>query len=225
MLIELESVTKIYNQGEANEVLALDNVSLQIDDNSMVCLRGASGCGKSTLLSVIGCVFQPTKGRVAIAGKQLSRLPDRFMTLHRRQYIGFIFQNFNILQALTVRENIILPLIPLGIPRARMHERADALMMQFNIRHRQNFPAGQVSGGELQRVAIARALVADPPLILADEPTAHLDTRLGEEFMHYMADLKGRGKTIVITSHDPMVTEHRAIDRLLDMKDGRIDVP
>lgn len=224
MLIELESVTKIYNQSQANEVLALDNVSLRIDDNSMVCLRGASGCGKSTLLSVIGCVFQPTNGRVAIAGKQLSRLPDRFLTLHRRRYIGFIFQNFNILQPLTVQENIMLPLVPLGISRARMKERADELMKQFNISHRQNFPAGQVSGGELQRVAIARALVSDPPLILADEPTAHLDSRLSVEFMSYMADLKAEGKTIVITSHDTMVSDHPAIDQVLDMKDGRIHV-
>ncbi len=224
MLIELESVTKIYNQDQANEVLALDNVTLRIDDNSMVCLRGASGCGKSTLLSIIGCVFQPTSGRVAIAGKQLSRLPDRFLTLHRRQYIGFIFQNFNILQSLTVQENIMLPLVPLGMSSVRMKQRAGELMEQFDISHRQNFPAGQVSGGELQRVAIARALVSDPPLILADEPTAHLDSRLSVEFMSYMADLKERGKTIVITSHDAMVTEHPAVDKVLDMKDGRIHV-
>jgi len=225
MLIELESVTKIYNQGQVNEVVALDDISLNINDNSMVCLRGASGCGKSTLLSIIGCVFQPTKGRVAIAGKQLSRLPDRFLTLHRRRFIGFIFQNFNILTSLTVRENIVLPLVPLGISPARMRERSDELMQQFGISHRQNFPAGQVSGGELQRVAIARALVSDPPLILADEPTAHLDSRLGVEFMRFMADLKKKGKTIIITSHDPMVTEHPAIDQIIDMKDGRIHVP
>ena len=224
MLIELESVTKIYNQGQVNEVVALDNVSLNIDDNSMVCLRGASGCGKSTLLSVVGCVFQPTKGRVTIAGKQLSRLPDRFLTLHRRRFIGFIFQNFNILTSLTVRENIVLPLVPLGIAPARMRERSDELMKQFGISHRQNFPAGQVSGGELQRVAIARALVNDPPLILADEPTAHLDSRLSVEFMRFMADLKKEGKTIIITSHDSMVTEHPAIDQVIDMKDGRIHV-
>lgn len=225
MLIELESVTKIYNQGQVNEVVALNDVSLNISDNSMLCLRGASGCGKSTLLSVIGCVFQPTSGRVAIAGKQLSRLPDRFLTLHRRRFIGFIFQNFNILTSLTVRENIVLPLVPLGISPARMRERSDELMEQFGISHRQNFPAGQVSGGELQRVAIARALVSDPPLILADEPTAHLDSRLSVEFMRFMGELKKKGKTIIITSHDAMVTEHPAIDQVIDMKDGRIHVP
>lgn len=224
MLIELEEVTKIYNRNQINEVIALDTVNLQIDSNSMVCLRGASGSGKSTLLSIIGCVFQPTSGRVTVAGKKLSRLPDRFMTLHRRRSIGFIFQTFNILPNLTVRDNIILPLIPLGISPARMRERAWKLMDRFSITHRENFPAGQISGGELQRVAIARALIHNPPLVLADEPTAHLDSRLSEEFMHLMADLKSAGKTIIITSHDPVVTEHPAIDRIIDIKDGRIHV-
>jgi putative ABC transport system ATP-binding protein len=224
MMIELENVTKIYNQGQVNEVVALDGVGLQVEKNSMVCLRGASGSGKSTLLSIIGCVFQPTSGRVVIAGKQLSRLPDRFMTLHRRQYIGFIFQRFNILPALNVLDNIILPLIPLGIPPAEMREMAGRLMDRFSITHRRNFPAGQISGGELQRVAIARALINDPPLILADEPTAHLDSRLSGEFMAMMAELKSAGKTIIITSHDPVVTEHPAIDRIIDVKDGHLHV-
>ncbi len=224
MLIELTRVTKIYNQGQVNEVTALKGIDLTIDDNSMTCLRGASGSGKSTLLSIIGCVFQPTSGRVTVAGKQLSRLPDRFLTLHRRKYIGFIFQTFNILPALTVQDNITLPLIPLGIAPAEMHRKAALLMERFAISHRRNFPASQISGGELQRVAIARALINDPPLILADEPTAHLDSRLSEEFMHFMKDLKSAGKTIIITSHDPLVTEHADVDRVIDIKDGRIDV-
>jgi len=224
MLIELKNVTKIYNQGQVNEVTALRGIDLTIDDNSLTCLRGASGSGKSTLLAIIGCVFQPTTGRVSIAGKQLSRLPDRFLTLHRRKYIGFIFQTFNILPALTVQDNITLPLVPLGIAPAEMRRKAALLMERFGIAHRRNFPASQISGGELQRVAIARALINDPPLILADEPTAHLDSRLSEEFMHFMMDLKSAGKTIIITSHDPLVTEHSAVDRVIDIKDGRIDV-
>ncbi len=223
MLIELKNVTKIYNQEQVNEVTALREIDLTIDDNSMTCLRGASGSGKSTLLAIIGCVFQPTTGRVSIAGKQLSRLPDRFLTLHRRQYIGFIFQTFNILPTLTVQDNITLPLVPLGIPPAEMRRKAAVLMERFGIAHRRNFPASQISGGELQRVAIARALINNPPLILADEPTAHLDSRLSEEFMHFMKDLKSAGKTIIITSHDPLVTEHADVDRVLDIKDGRID--
>ena len=224
MMIELESVNKIYNQGQPNEVQALYDVDLVIEANSMVCLRGASGSGKSTLLSIIGCILPPTSGRATVAGKQLSRLPDRFMTIHRRQTIGFIFQQFNILPDLTVQENISLPLLPLGVSPEERRMRAEVLIERLGISHRQNFPAGQISGGELQRVAIARALINDQPIILADEPTAHLDTKLSKEFLQIMVDLKKTGKTIIIASHDPLVTEKPEIDRIIDVTDGRVDV-
>jgi putative ABC transport system ATP-binding protein len=223
-MIELESVNKIYNQGQPNEVQALYDVNLVIEANSMVCMRGASGSGKSTLLSIIGCILPPTSGRAAVAGKQLARLPDRFMTIHRRRTIGFIFQQFNILPDLTVQENISLPLLPLGVSPAERRRRAGILIERLGISHRQNFPAGQISGGELQRVAIARALINDQPIILADEPTAHLDTKLSKEFLQILVDLKKTGKTIIIASHDPLVTENPAIDRIIDVKDGRVDV-
>ncbi|MBU0674740.1 MAG: ABC transporter ATP-binding protein [Proteobacteria bacterium] len=222
MLIELDLVTKIYNQGHANEVRALTDVTLAIEENTMVCLRGASGSGKSTLLSIIGCVFPPTSGRAAIAGKQLSRLPDRFMTIHRRQNIGFIFQQFNVLPELTVLDNIGLPLLPLGVAPAIRKKRATMLMERLGIAHRADFPARQISGGELQRVAIARALINNQPIILADEPTAHLDTRLSLEFMQIMDDLKTEGKTVIIASHDQLITESPSLDRIIDVKDGRI---
>jgi len=223
-MIELQSVNKFYNLGQPNEVQALYDVNLFIEKNSMVCLRGASGSGKSTLLSIIGCIFPPTSGRAAVAGKQLARLPDRFMTIHRRQSIGFIFQQFNILPALTVENNITLPLLPLGVSPAERRQRAGELIERLGLGHRRNFPAGQVSGGELQRVAIARALINNQPIILADEPTAHLDTGLSQEFMRIMVDLKKAGKTIVIASHDPLVSEHPGIDTIIDVKDGRVDV-
>jgi len=222
-MIELAEVNKIYNQGQPNEVQALTDINLTIAENSMVCLRGASGSGKSTLLGIIGCIFPPTSGRAAIAGKQLQRLPDRFMTIHRRETIGFIFQQFNVLPQLSVLENITLPLLPLGVAPTERKKRAGKLMEKLAITHRENFPAGQISGGELQRVAIARALINDQPIILADEPTAHLDTRLSGEFMEILADLKKGGKTIVIASHDQLVTENRGLDRIIDIRDGRID--
>ncbi len=225
MLIELENVTKIYNQGKANEVTALHDVSLRIEGRTMVCLQGASGSGKSTLLAIIGCVLPPTSGRAAIAAKQLARLPDRFMTIHRRETIGFIFQQFNILPRLSVLDNITLPLLPLGISPGARKERARKLMSQLSISHRENFPAGQISGGEMQRVAIARALINNQPIILADEPTAHLDTHLSMEFMQIMADLKTAGKTIIIASHDSLVSEHPAVDKIIHIKDGRLNVP
>jgi len=225
MLIKLENTTKIYNQGKANEVRALHEVSLEVAPQTMVCLQGASGSGKSTLLAIIGCVFPPTSGKAFIAGKQLSRLPDRFLTIHRRETIGFIFQQFNVLPRLTVLDNITLPLLPLGVSPRERRKRARQLLEQLAISHRENFPAGQISGGEMQRVAIARALINSQPIVLADEPTAHLDTRLSMEFMKIMSDLKAAGKTIIIASHDPLVSEHPAIDRIIQIKDGRIDVP
>jgi putative ABC transport system ATP-binding protein len=225
MLIELESVSKIYNQGRANEVTAVDNVSLRINAGEMVCLRGASGSGKSTLLSIIGCIFPPTSGRAAINGKQLSRMPDRFLTLHRRVTIGFIFQQFNILPYLSVSENVELPLMPLGIAPKERTRRSEKLLQKLSILHRKSFPADQISGGELQRVAMARALIHDPPIILADEPTAHLDSKLSLEFLQIMDELRQTGKTIIITSHDQVVTEHEKLDRIIDLKDGRVHVP
>ncbi len=224
MLIELRAVTKIYNRDRPNEVVALKEVDLAIEEGAMFCLRGPSGSGKSTLLAIIGCIFPPTKGRAMIAGKQLARLPDRFLTLHRRRAIGFIFQQFNILPKLSVIENAALPLLPLGVsPRSR-REKADRLLEQLGIIHRRDFPAEQISGGELQRLAIARALINDQPIILADEPTAHLDSRLSLDFMEIMSGLKEAGKTIVITSHDPLVADHPAIDRIVEVYDGEIHV-
>lgn len=225
ILIELDAVTKIYNQGKPNEVTALSAISLLIESQSMLCLKGASGSGKSTLLSIIGCVFPPTSGKAIIAGRPLSRLPDRFLTIHRRESIGFIFQQFNLLPALTVIDNITLPLLPLGIPPGERKKRARHLTELLAIAHRENFPAGQISGGELQRVAIARALINNPPIVLADEPTAHLDSRLSLELMEILYKLQQSGKTIIIASHDPLVTEHSKISRIVEVMDGRIHVP
>ncbi|MBW6520218.1 MAG: ABC transporter ATP-binding protein [Desulfoarculaceae bacterium] len=223
--VALEDVCKIYNQGQPNQVRALHNINLVIAANSMVCLQGASGSGKSTLLSIIGCVFPPTSGRATIAGKALSRMPDRFLTIHRRNTIGFIFQHFNILPDLTVLENITLPLMPLGIGPGARKERAERLMEMLSIGHRSNFPARQISGGELQRVAIARALINDPPIVLADEPTAHLDHTLSLAFMEIMRELQRAGKTIILTSHDPLITQHPAVERIIAIEDGEIHVP
>jgi putative ABC transport system ATP-binding protein len=224
-MIVLDSVSKIYNRGKLNEVVALHEVSLAVPAGAMICLRGASGSGKSTLLSIIGCIFPPSSGRAIIAGKPLSRLPDRFLTIHRRNHIGFIFQQFNVLPELTVLDNVTLPLLPLGVGPAERRARGNKLLTHLAIDHRAGFPAGQISGGELQRVAIARALINDPPIILADEPTAHLDSKLSLEFMATMAELKRTGKTIVIASHDALVTDNPELDRIINVQDGRIDVP
>lgn len=222
MLIELSAVEKLYNRGEENEVKALHDINLVVDEGEMVCLCGPSGSGKTTILSIIGCVFPPTSGRASIAGKKISRLPDHFLCFYRRQTIGFIFQNFNLLPELTVIENITLPLYPIGLTPHERKRRAEPLLEQLGIAHRQKFPVGKISGGELQRVAICRALINDPPVILADEPTAHLDSKLAFQFMEIMEELKVQGKTIVLTSHDSRVYEHKAVDRVVEVADGRI---
>jgi putative ABC transport system ATP-binding protein len=220
--IELREVHKYYNRQQTNEVHALKDINLTLHKGEIVCLRGPSGSGKSTLLCIMGCVFAPSSGRAAIGGRQISRMPDRFLTLHRRENIGFIFQHFNILPHLTVEKNIILPLLPLGFSLKECRRRVEPLLTRFGIAHRRNFLASQISGGELQRVAIARALINNPPIILADEPTAHLDASLSKDFMQILGSLKKEGKTVILTSHDPLVSDHPVIDRIVDVADGFI---
>lgn len=221
-LIELQAVTKIYNQGQANEVIALDNVSLTVVENEMICVQGPSGSGKTTLLCIIGCIFAPTSGRATIGGKKISRLPDHFLTRYRRELIGYVFQHYNMIDHLTVLENITIPLIPLGISPSVRERTADRLLEKFGLSHRRKFTVNQLSGGELQRVAIARALVNDPPIIIADEPTAHLDRKLSLEVVDMLAALKDDGRTVVVTSHDPIVSAHPAMARIIEVRNGMI---
>ncbi len=222
-MITLDSVNKWYNRAAVNAVHALKDISLQVADNEIVCIQGPSGSGKSTLLSILGCLFVPTSGKAIINGKPLSRLPDRFLTLYRRETIGFIFQRFHLLPGLSVTANITLPLLPLGVALGEREQRAQLLMEKLSLSHRKHFDISNISGGELQRTAIARALINDPPIIVADEPTAHLDEQLSHDFMSIIGDLKTDGRTIVIASHDPLVGNHRIVDRCLLMRDGRLE--
>ena len=219
-MITLDRVNKWYNRGKPNEVYALKDISLTVEQNETVCVQGASGSGKSTLLSIIGCLFVPTSGTALIDGRQIGRLPDRFLTLYRRKTIGFIFQRFNLLAGITVLNNVSLPLLPLGISYSEQRRRAEAILEKLSIHHRKDFDISEISGGELQRAAIARALINDPPLVVADEPTAHLDSQLSNEFMSVVTELKAQGKTVIIASHDPLVSEHQVVDRCLNIKDG-----
>ncbi len=222
-MITLDSVDKWYNRAAVNAVHALKDISLQVSDNEVICIQGPSGSGKSTLLSILGCLFVPTSGKAIINGKPLSRLPDRFLTLYRRETIGFIFQRFHLVPGLSVMANISLPLLPLGITVTERQQRAELLMEKLSLSHRKHFDISNISGGELQRTAIARALINDPPIIVADEPTAHLDKQLSHDFMSIIADLKADGRTIVIASHDPLVGDHTIVDRCLLMGDGRLE--
>jgi len=221
-VIRCEHVTKVFNKGKANEVVAVRDVSLEIDAGEVAVLRGPSGSGKTTLLSLIACVARPTSGRVFISGKEVSRLPEKFLTIFRREHVGIIFQQFNLIPELSVLENVTVPLIPTPTPPREGRKRAVDLLKKLGMEKRSSFKVRELSGGEQQRVAIARALINNPSIIVADEPTAHLDTKLAEEFLRIMRSLKEEGKTIVIATHDPLVYQHEMVDVIFDMRDGML---
>lgn len=221
-MIELDDVVKLYNQGRPNEVAAVRGVTLTIDDGRVTVLRGPSGSGKTTLLTLIGCLARPTSGRVRLDGETLSGLPERFLADVRRRAFGFAFQRFNLISGLSALENIMLPAYPLAPGHADLVARARELATQFDVAHRLDLRVDDLSGGEMQRVAIARALINDPRIVIADEPTANLDTALSQQFLDIVATLKARGKTVLMTSHDPRVWGAAMVDRVVDMVDGRL---
>jgi putative ABC transport system ATP-binding protein len=222
IIIKTENVTKIFNRGKPDEVLAVDNVTAEIKKCDFTVFRGPSGSGKTTLLSLIGCMSRPTSGKVTVLGRYVSRLSERFMTQVRRDTFGFIFQQFNLIKGLTVCENVMLPLFPTNIKISKLKERAEEILQNLGMKERKDFPVQKLSGGEQQRTAIARALINNPEIILADEPTAHLDTHLSEEFLSIMKSLQQQGKTIVIATHDPLVYEKDYTNLIIDLRDGRV---
>lgn len=235
-MLELTEITKRYHVGQANEFAALDGVSLSIAPGTATILQGPSGSGKTTLLALIGCMGRPTAGRIRLSSQwdlaglgfgdcaelELTGLAERFLTAIRRRLFGFVFQSFNLIAGISALENVMLPAYPTGMSHGECRERAAALLAAFNLSQRAATRVELLSGGEMQRVAIARALVNDPAIIIADEPTAHLDTRLSAEFMAMMADCKAQGKTVVIASHDPLVCSWPLAETVVEMRDGRV---
>jgi putative ABC transport system ATP-binding protein len=222
-VIELREVTKVYHQGRPDQLTAVDGVTLRIAARTVTVLGGPSGSGKTTLLSLMGAMARPTSGRVVVAGREITSLPERFLTAVRRSTFGFVFQHGNLVRGVTTLENVMLPAYPLGGSRAALLRRARALLDQLGLASRADARVEWLSGGEAQRAAIARALVNEPAVVIADEPTAHLDTRLSRELMEIVAGLKAEGKTVIIASHDPLVAEAAAVDRVIGMRDGRLD--
>ncbi len=223
MLIELRDVRKVFHQGKPNEFVAIEGVNLWIEACRATVIKGPSGSGKTTLLSLVGCMTRPTSGRIEILGREVSGLPERFLTEVRRETFGFIFQHFNLIKGITALENVMLPAYPSGENHAALKKRALGLLDHFGVAARAQAKVEKLSGGEAQRVTIARALINDPFVIVADEPTAHLDTRLAQEFMETMARLKAQRKTILIASHDPIVCESPVVDRVRLIRDGHVD--
>jgi len=221
-MIEIKKISKIFHQHQANEMVALKDVSLSIQPGELIILKGASGSGKSTLLTLIAALSKPTKGEVIVNEKRVSKMPDNFSALYRREQIGFVFQKFNLIPSLTVYENVITPLLPADIDPHLIDEKACQVLEQFSIMHKKNVKVANLSGGEQQRVAISRALINSPAIILADEPTANLDAFLTENFLAFIQQMKAEGRTIIIATHDPVFFDLDFADREVALKNGQI---
>ena len=224
-MIELSNIRKVFNAGKSNEFVAVNKVNLVIDSHRVTGLRGPSGSGKTTLLSLLGCMTRPTSGRIFLSGEEITSLPERFLTEIRRKEFGFIFQQFNLIKGLTALENVMVPAYPGGEKHGQIKKRALELLGLLNLAPKAESKVEWLSGGEAQRVGIARALINGPSIIVADEPTAHLDSRLSAEFMDIIRILKEQGKTVVVASHDPIVFRSNVVDRLVDMRDGQVVAP
>ena len=221
-MIELHAVSKIFNQGQPNECRALRGVTLSLERGGITVFKGPSGSGKTTLLALIGGLARPTAGRIMLDGRLLSNLPERFLTEARRHTFGFMFQQFNLIQGLTVLENVMLPAYPLGRPHRELARNARALLDRFGLGAKVASRVEWLSGGEAQRAALARALINNPAVVIADEPTANLDSALAREVLRLLGELAARGRTVLISSHDPLVFEATRVDRVISLHDGQI---
>lgn len=221
-LLELNRIRKVFHSGKPNEFVAVAGISLSIEAGRTTVLKGPSGSGKTTLLSILGCMARPTSGRIMLRDREITSLPERFLTAIRRGTFGFIFQQLNLIRGVTALENVMLPAYPGGERFESLRARALRLLDLFDLSGKAKAGVESLSGGESQRVAIARALINDPEIIIADEPTAHLDSKLSIEFMGIMKNLKGQGKTILMASHDPIVHESDIVDRVVEMRDGKV---
>jgi len=231
-MIELLQVNKIFNQGRHNEYSALSDISAVFPTGRVTVLKGPSGSGKTTLLALAGCMGRPTSGRIWLKGMrlpaglgdgneaELSSLPERFLAEIRRSLFGFIFQQFNLVKGISALENVLLPAYPVAADMAALRQRGKELLASFGMERQAGSRIEWLSGGELQRVAIARAMINDPAVIIADEPTAHLDTKLSREFMETVARFREQGRTVIIASHDPVVFTSSCIDTVIEMRDG-----
>ncbi len=218
-MISLEDITKTYHLGTI-DVPVLKGINLSIEEGEYVAIMGASGSGKSTLMNIIGCLDRPTSGQYFLAGQDLTTLDDDELADIRNQYIGFVFQQFNLLPKLTSLSNVMLPMIYADVDKSQRIEQATAALVQVGLKDRLQNSPNQLSGGQQQRVAIARALVNHPALVLADEPTGALDSTTSKEIMDLLTELNQQGTTIAIVTHDANVAARTK--RIIRMVDGVI---
>jgi putative ABC transport system ATP-binding protein len=218
-LIQLTNLAKVYQSGDA-EFAALHDVNLDIEPGEFVAITGSSGSGKSTLMNILGCLDSPTRGSYLLSDRDVAKLSRIELAKVRNEFIGFVFQNFNLLSRTTAAENVELPLIYARVPPAERHRRAKEALERVGLGHRAGHTPSQLSGGQQQRVAIARALVTQPPLILADEPTGNLDSATSIDIMKLLTELQMSGMTIVFVTHEADIAAYAA--RKLVLKDGAV---
>lgn len=221
VLIEVEGLTKIYKQGGDHGVIALRDVSFTISRGEMVAIMGPSGSGKSTLMHILGCLDKPDRGRYILAGKDVTALDTFELAGIRNRYIGFVFQNFNLLGRATALENVALPLVYARVGGKERERRARNVLQTLGLAGREHHLPNQLSGGQQQRVAIGRALINNPELLLADEPTGQLDSKASADIMYLLQTLhRERGLTIIIVTHEPDIAYH--CQRILRLRDGML---
>ncbi len=207
-IISTENLCRWYNSGTRNEVRAVDNISLTIEEGQWTIFGGPSGSGKTTLLGLIATIDRPTQGRIFLHGKDVTAFSDVELSRIRRKEIGIVFQQFHLLSGIPAWENVAYPLIPAGVPAGRRHDRAAALLERLGLGDRIDHAPEQLSGGEQQRVAIARALVNEPSILIADEPTSNIDDDSVHALLEILHELQNEGRTILVSSHDPAFKDY-----------------
>ncbi len=221
--IVIENLYKIYNEGKDSEFKALKNINLNIEDGEIVIIKGVSGSGKSTLLSLMAAFSKPSRGRVLVDGENISKLPDIFASKFRNEKVGFIFQSFNLIDGLSVEENVVAPLVLCSSSQSELDSKLKNALKLANIEHKKEQNVVDLSGGEKQRCAIARALVNDPSIILADEPTANLDRENSLKFIEILKTFKKLNKVVVVATHDTIFDNLEFIDRYVSIANGEIE--
>lgn len=216
-MITLENVEKVYQLGET-EVKALRGSNVEIKEGEFVAVMGPSGSGKSTLMNMIGALDTPSTGRVNIGGEEIGDMTENQLAMLRSKRIGFVFQEFNLINSMNAWQNVALPMVFRNVPKNERKERAKMLLDKVGLGDRTEHRPSELSGGQRQRVSIARSLSNDPEIILADEPTGNLDTKTGDAVMELLTDLNNQGKTIIMVTHDPNDAEYA--DRIVEIVDG-----